>query len=121
MQWSQPEGLPAPFRSDHQIFLGEKTAPLKGSGLRPKPLKSLYAFRGSIERAVFRGIWGNLPGDLGKLFHFSGGSGETIASGVVSIAVSVEVGSDPRSVAITAPVLVGNGSGSGGLVKKTFG
>ncbi len=101
--------------------VGENIAPLKGAGLRPKPLKSLYAFRGSIERVVFQGIWLNLSGDLAQLFYFSGGSGSIIASGVASIAVSEGIGSCPCSTSITAPVLAGNGRGAGGLVKKTFG
>lgn len=60
----------------------------------------------SIGRGVFRGFWGNLPGLVGKLFHFSGASGETVASGVVSRAVPREVGSGPCSASITTPVLV---------------
>ena len=101
------------------ILSGEKTdpSPKRGSVLRPQPLKSLYAFRGSIGRVVFRGFWGNLPGLLGKLFHFSGASGETFASGAASRACFGRNGSGPCSASITAPMLAGRG----GFVKNTFG
>ena len=68
---------------------GEKTAhsPRVGLFFDLKPLKSLYAFRGSIGSGVFRGWWLNLPGMVAQLFHFSGDSGSTTAFGAASIAI----------------------------------
>ena len=78
------------------FFQGRRQPPPKrGSVLRPKPLKSLYAFRGSIRRVVFRGWWLNHPGILAQLFHFSGDGGSTSASVAASIAIPGGAGSGP--------------------------
>ncbi len=47
------------------VFRGEDRPP-QGVGSFPQALKSLYAFKASIGKSVFRGFWGNLPGLLGK-------------------------------------------------------
>ena len=43
----------------------------------PKPLKRLYAFRGSIGKVVYRGFWLNLPGILAQPNGFTGDYGST--------------------------------------------
>ena len=75
-------------------------------------------WRKSPKRNDFYGFRRRPPGILGKLFQFTGDSGETVASGVASSAVPIEVGSGPCSASIIAPVLAGRG---GGFVKNTFG